>query len=487
MRKSAIPILAAFLLLGGCASRPVNPPLATVDDKAGYRLQTRQPHFKNHENLVILAFSGGGTRAAAFSYGVLEFLRRTEVTGPQGNTVRLLDVVAVVTGVSGGSFTALAYGLYGDRLFDEYERRFLKRNVQGEIVARTFSPGNWGMLGSTGVGRSELASELYDEILFEGATFGDLDRGTGPLILASATDLSTGARFVFHQATFDILCSDLSAVRLSRAAAASSAVPVVLSPVTLNNYGGTCNRVVPAWVKGFIDNPEPPRPAARAIRSLRAAEGLGDGAGRPFLHLIDGGVSDNVGMRSVLDSLEILEALHDAGQPTPLDRARRIIVFVVNSVSKPPTDWDAREEPPNPVSILLKSAGVPIDHFSYESIELLRDTAARWNSIRRLRSVPAAAAAAAKDPALEAALRTPDAEIYAIDVSFAALADPAEFDYLNRQPTSFVLPDEAVDRLRAAAGTIIMASPEFQRLLRDTGLRVRYDTPSAGPGPRALP
>jgi NTE family protein len=272
-------------------------------------------------------------------------------------------------------------------------------------------------------------------------------------------------------------------VRLSRAAAASSAVPVVLSPVTLNNYGGTCNRVVPAWVKGFIDNPEPPRPAARAIRSLRAAEGLGDGAGRPFLHLIDGGVSDNVGMRSVLDSLEILEALHDAGQPTPLDRARRIIVFVVNSVSKPPTDWDTREEPPNPVSILLKSAGVPIDHFSYESIELLRDTAARWNSIRRLRSVPAAA----KDPALEAALRTPDAEIYAIDVSFAALTDPAEFDYLNRQPTSFVLPDEAVDRLRAAAGTIIMASPEFQRLLKDTGLRVRYDTPSAGPGPRALP
>ena len=339
------------------------------------------------------------------------------------------------------------------------------------------------MLGSTGVGRSELASELYDEILFEGATFGDLDRGTGPLILASATDLSTGARFVFHQATFDILCSDLSAVRLSRAAAASSAVPVVLSPVTLNNYGGTCNRVVPAWVKGFIDNPEPPRPAARAIRSLRAAEGLGDGAGRPFLHLIDGGVSDNVGMRSVLDSLEILEALHDAGQPTPLDRARRIIVFVVNSVSKPPTDWDTREEPPNPVSILLKSAGVPIDHFSYESIELLRDTAARWNSIRRLRSVPAAAAAAAKDPALEAALRTPDAEIYAIDVSFAALADPAEFDYLNRQPTSFVLPDEAVDRLRAAAGTIIMASPEFQRLLKDTGLRVQVRHAFSRSGP----
>ena len=160
-------------------------------------------------------------------------------------------------------------------------------------------------------------------------------------------------------------------------------------------------------------------------------------------------------------------------------------MFVVNSVSKPPTDWDTREEPPHALNILLKSAGVPIDHFSYESIERLRDTAARWKSIRSLRSV--AAAAAAKDPALAAALRAPDAEIYAIDVSFAALADPAEFDYLNRQPTSFVLPDEAVDRLRAAAGTIIMASPVFQRLLKDAGLRVRSDAPAALPASGTVP
>jgi hypothetical protein len=34
--------------------------------------------------------------------------------------------------------------------------------------------------------------------------------------------------------------------------------------------------------------------------------------------------------------------------------------------------------------------------------------------------------------------------------------DKAERDYLNQQPTSFVLPAEAVDRLRAAAGTIIL-------------------------------
>ncbi len=69
------------------------------------------------------------------------------------------------------------------------------------------------------------------------------------MILASATDISTGSRLVFNQSTFDILCSDLNAVPLSRAAAASSAVPVVLSPITLNNYGGTCNTKLPDWVE----------------------------------------------------------------------------------------------------------------------------------------------------------------------------------------------------------------------------------------------
>ena len=463
-------VLTSLLLLGGCATRPINPPISQVDPSAGYRFETRLARDRNPENLVILAFSGGGTRAAAFSYGVLEYLRRTEVVGPQGNKIRLLDAVDVITGVSGGSFTALAYGLYGDKLFDDYEQRFLKRDVQGEIVARTLSPTNWGKLGSTGWGRSELAAELYDEILFNGATFGDLDRGQGPLILASATDISTGSRFVFNQRIFDVVCSDLNAVPLSRAAAASSAVPVVLSPVTINNYGGTCLAETPAWIKPFLDTDNPPRPAARAIRSLRAEQSFRDSVRRPYLHLVDGGVSDNVGMRAVLDALEILEALHDAGRPSPLDGARRIIVISVNSLSSPPTTWDESEAPPGTLDILLKAAGTPIDAFSHETVERLRDTAARWQTIRRIRN--SAAFAANKDPAVAAALRVPPAEIYAIDVSFPRLKDQAELDYLNQQPTSFVLPPEAVDRLRAAAGTIMRDSPEFQRLLKDVGAQV---------------
>ncbi len=478
VRSVAALSAAMLVVLAGCATRPVNPPMEKADATVGYRVTTQQPKFKDQQNLVILAFSGGGTRAAAFSYGVLEFLERTEVIGPRGNRVRLLDEVSLITGVSGGSFTALAYGLYGDRLFDEYETRFLKRNVQGEIIARTFSPSYWGNLWSRGWGRSELAADLYDEVLFDNATFGDLRRGDGPFILVSATDISSGARFGFNQLTFDVLCSDLDGVRLSRAAAASSAVPVVLSSLTFNNYGGTCGFALPVWTSLFLDSENPPRPAARALRSIRALEAYGDGKERPYIHLVDGGVSDNVGMRGVLDSLELMEALHAVGQPTLLDKVRRIIVFVVNSLSSPPTSWDKSETPPGVVDVMLKSAGVPIDHFSYESIELLKDIGTRWKTMQVIRDSPAVANS--NDPRLADAVRAPNIEIYAIDVSFAALkdADPAEFEYLNEQPTSFVLPDEAVDRLRAAAGKIISNSPEFKQLLKDVGATI---VPSALP------
>jgi NTE family protein len=164
---------------------------------------------------------------------------------------------------------------------------------------------------------------------------------------------------------------------------------------------------------------------------------------------------------------------------------RRIVVFVVNSKSAPPTTWDKSEDPPGTIATMLKAAGTPIDQNSFELVEQLKDIAARWRTMRRIRD--SAAMASNTDPLVAEALLVPDAEIYAIDVSFAALADKAEFEYLNALPTSFFLPPEAVDRLRAAAGKIIMASPEFNRLLKDLDAHVVADTKRDGTVPAEPP
>ncbi|MEO8508504.1 MAG: patatin-like phospholipase family protein [Betaproteobacteria bacterium] len=477
--RTVLLLLAApLLLLAGCASRPVNPPVTAIYPDQGYRLVSR-PHATNSDakdSLVVLTFSGGGTRAAAFSYGVLEVLRRTEIVGPLGNKIRLIDAIDVITGVSGGSFTALAYGLYGDKLFAEYEERFLKRNVQGELTSRFLSPSNWSALWSETWGRSEMAAQLYDDILFNGATFADLERGNGPLIMVMATDISTGSRFGYTQQMFDLICSDLKAVPLSRAAATSSAVPLVLSPVTLNNYGGTCNYAYPSWLLSAADPDNPARPAARALKRMEETRSYQDSKDRPYLHLVDGGLADNLGMRAVLETLEELEAVRMKGGKTPLDNVKRIVVIVVNSLSSPKTNWDLSERPPGSLDILLKATGVPIDRYSYETVELLRDIVARWDMMRRIRASPAFDAA--RDPTLTGLMSAPSTRLYAIDVSFPQLKDKREFEYLNELPTSFVLKPEEVDRLRAAAGTILLESRDFQRLLTDVGATI---VPSPAP------
>ncbi len=455
--------LAALAVLAGCASRPVNPPLTKAERGYGYRFQTRP--LNDEATLMVLAFSGGGTRAAAFSFGVLEELRRVEVT-VNGRKSRLLDEVDVITGVSGGSFTALAYGLHGDRLFDEYEKRFLRRDVQGELIFRTLNPANWSALYSEGYGRSEMAAQLYDEILFESATFGDLTTRPGLLIIATATDISSGSRLGFVQDSWDVICSDLSKVPLSRAAAAYSVVPIVLSPVTINNYGGTCDYREPAWATTLLDSGKEIRPAGRAIQRQKEVRAFEDSVNRPYLHLVDGGVSDNLGLRAVLETFEQIEASPRYRRSTQVDKLKRIVVFVVNSLSVPKVDWDRKERPPNDIQILIKATGVPIDRYSYEGVELLKDIIARWQTIRSLK---AAGAFANAGSAVFARADVPDVDLYAVDVSFSSLSDMAERDYLNETPTSFVLSDEQVDRLRKAAGDIMRGSPEYQRLLRDLG------------------
>jgi NTE family protein len=461
--------LLAIMALAGCASRPINEPITRFDPRSGYRPYLLIPKRQNNDphTLFILSFSGGGTRAAAFSYGVLEELRRTEIV-IDGKRRRLIDEVDVVTGVSGGSFTALAYALYGERLFAEYEDRFLKRDVQGVLLGRTLNPFNWWKFVGGTAGRSELAAEYYDEILFEGATFGDLLDKQTPVAVATGTDISTGSRLAFYQQDFDLLCSDLNKVRLSRAAATSSAVPVVLSAVTFNNYGGTCGYQYPAWVQDVAKPEGRPRPAGRAVQRYREMQDFQNSKDRPYIHLVDGGVADNLGVRPVLETLEELGVSAGFRDEVGFGGIRRIVLIVVNARSAPKTDWDRSETPPGIAAQLLQASSVPIDRYSFETIETMKDRQEIF-SWRRELLIARARLAGATEAQAEAGVPLAKLSIHTLDVSFDAIPDPKERAYLMNLPTSFVLPAEDVDQLREVAGRLLRESRDFQSVLRDLG------------------
>src|SRR5512139_1192826 len=293
-KKRALWLSAGFIAVTfmavGCAHYPVNAPLKQVDLEGGYRANVMNLPGKSEKMLMLLTFSGGGTRAAAFSYGVLEELKRTEVT-IDGNRRRLLDQVDGIASVSGGSFTAGYYGLFGDRIFEDYETRFLKKNIEGALAVRTFfNPVNWVRLWSPYFSRSDLAAEYYGKYVFDGGTFGDMAARKGPMIVMNATDMISGVRIGFRQEGFDVICSDLSRFPVARAAAASSAVPMLLTPVTLRNYAGSCDYRMPAEMEKVLKDHETSTRGFHTVSDLRSYL---DAEKRPFIHLVDGGVADN--------------------------------------------------------------------------------------------------------------------------------------------------------------------------------------------------
>ncbi len=445
----------AVLLLGlaGCASSPVNAPLERFEPDGGYRWHARAARPDNDPaTLFILTFSGGGARAAAFSYGVLEELRRTEVK-TAGGTRRMLDEVDLITGISGGSFTALSYVLYGERLFSEYERRFLKRDVDGELIARVLNPLNWARY------RSDIAAEYYDEILFERATYADLMTKPTPTAIAGATAISLGSRVAFVQTNFDVLCSDLRTFPLARAATASSAVPIIFTPVTLRNYGGSCGYRDPPWIEAALRPRDRAWPGNRAQQRYRALQLLSDGAERPYLHLVDGGIADNLGLYLIIEALQELEASAAFRTAVGLENLRRIAIVVVNARSNPDLGWDKDPSPPSDLALLMQAVSVPMERYSYETIDALEDLITEW-TLRR---------ATERSSGRPGANALPAIQFSVVNVSFDELPDAEERRYLLNLPTRMSLPPEAIDRLRAAAGQLLRDSPAFQNLVREIG------------------
>ena len=443
-RGAAVVSAALSLFAAGCAHWPATPALEHAG-APGYRLGEVTRQGQSDDLLVVLAISGGGTRAAALGYGVLEELRRTEVT-VNGVKRRLLDEVDVISAVSGGTLPATYYGLRGEKTFEEFEARVLSRNLERELALRIATPTNWFRLPSGTFGKSDLFAELYDETVFDHATFADLRRAGGPFVIINGTDVTTGARFSFTQDQFDAICGDLSRVTLGRAVATSTALPPLLTPITLENRGGTCGRKAPGWqeaAEAALGESETPGRALLRARALRSYE---DPA-RPYVHLFDGGLSENLGLAEVLRAFEILKAAPDDTVLPALRQARELVVIVVNALRFPEVDWDRSPEPPDTDTLEGQMWSIPVDRISLDAVEQVREKLAAWE---------------AAAPAGETRRRS-----YLAQVTFDNLKDPDERLYFKRVKTRLTLPKEQVDRLREVGGRLLREAPAYRRLLVD--------------------
>ena len=313
-----------------------------------------------------------------------------------------------------------------------------------------------------------MAAEYYDELLFHGATFGDLAKpgAPRPYLVINATNIARFTPLQFPQDQFDLIGSDLSRYPISRAVAASSAAPLLFTPVTLKNYADR----VPA-ADSFLLLPTGGSDVFAAYRAVltETSRDYRDVAKHPYIHLMDGGLTDNLSLSNLLDGVIL-----SGGWEVVLDRVRRrgitkLAIIVVNAAVETTQDWERREAKPGANAVSQALINASIDRKTKETVALVEGSLALWQAQRAARR-----AGTGDQP-----------KIYFIDVAFHSSADPAERAFLDSIPTSLNLPGETVDRLIHAGGRLLRESPAYQSLLQDLAL----DSPPLPPArqPRDRP
>jgi len=280
--------LAFAGLLAGCASvynLPGNVPLGETLADSDFGREV--PNFDD-DMLLGLSFSGGGTRAAAFSFGVLTELERTR--GGSNKTKSLLDRVDFVSGVSGGSVTAAYFGLKKRAALDDFRERFLLRNAE-ESLNTTVSLGNLARAFGGGVNDSQLTNWL-DLNLFDGARFEAFREDRRPRVWINASDIYNRTPFVFGRTAFDALCSDIGSYRIAEAVAASAAVPLAFAPIVLETFPGGCKKPLAPLLERARHDPQ----AQPLLRSFAEANARYRDGSMRFVKLLDGGLVDNFGL-----------------------------------------------------------------------------------------------------------------------------------------------------------------------------------------------
>lgn len=456
IKKIILLLFLLFIISAGCAHYQVNEPLAQVDPTSGYRGRVFTAD-NAPDLLLFLAFSGGGTRAAAFSYGLLEELEKTEVM-LNGRKSRLLDQIDAISSVSGGSFTAGYYGLFGNRIFEDFEQKFLKKNIQGAITRRVLlNPINWVRLYSPWFDFSDLATEYYNKHVFEGGTFADIADRKGPMILINATDMRSGIRMAFTQDGFDVICSDVSKMTVARAAAASSAVPIILTPVTLRNYAGTCGFRMPEKLEKVLREQDTAKRQFHYVNNMRPYL---DAEKNKYIHLVDGGVADNLGLRTVIDRVLLYGNFWETMKAVGMTDIHKVVFILVNAETEVSKSLFLLDKIPGFAAMLSSYSSISITRYNFETVMLLRESFNRWT--KDVQDNRCAGGPVSTEPG-----GCGDIKFYLIEVKFDAIKDEEERTYFKTLPTSFNLSDEVVDKLRIKAAELLRKDEEFQQLLKD--------------------
>lgn len=439
------------LLLGGCQASvaPMNQPLAGTApnsndvwdaNAAGGRADT----------MVLVSFSGGGKRSAAFGHGALRGMRDLRLPGGSS----LLSEIDVVTGVSGGSFPSSHFALNGERTFETFPQEFLNQDIESWIYGTYLLPWNWDWLASPYTGTNDRMAQVYDRLMFRGATFGDLQRRGRPHLSVNTTDLSYGTPFAFTPRTFDLICSNLATFPLARAVAASNGFPGVFTPITIENFRDPNCRLPPPRDVGELA-----AAGDRRSRMLAASYGRYLSTERTrWLHLMDGGISDNLAMRHTANTLVVME--NDLqNSSSRLRSLRRILVISIDGEASSDPTLPQRRVVSGLFNILGTVSGGQIDSYNAETLLLVDQQLGNMAaSLRRVRCSEARTIDGA---------RCDDVKVGLVHIALANYPDAEARQRLLAIRTGLTIPPEDVQQLLHAGESMVAREAGLAAFLAD--------------------
>ena len=451
-------LLICLIFLAGCAAwnKPINTPLAAENPAL---VDVTPETIGSGEVYVGLAFSGGGMRASAFAYGMLQELQaQGAITGSNDG---LLDAVRLVSGVSGGSVTAAQFGLYGPRGMDGYREKYLITNAEKYMANSVFNPLTLvkGLAGGAN-GRNTFGRYL-DETLFHHATFGDLRKRSKIKTWINATDMANNTPFLFSPETFDALCSDLSKLPISEAVTASAAFPLVFTPIVLAAHPTDCNYREPDWLTAARNNPE----ATAAMKAQGAAlESYSDSERVKFVKLLDGGITDNFGTTGLAVERARAQAPYAPMTPEEAVRMKRMLFLVANAGVEADYGWTQKIPGPSGFGLGMSIATASMSAATRSGYDAMRGELRLWEAeliewrcalplseVRRLRGSTSG-------------WDCKDIKIFVGQASFEGV-DSAMRAKLNKVPTRLRLKTDDVDLVIEAGRLATRSTPEFNGFL----------------------
>jgi hypothetical protein len=220
-----------------------------------------------------------------------------------------------------------------------------RRNYLKRWIGNWFWPTNIARYWFTAYDRSDimaetLADNLYSGSLLHGPLRMEELNPTRPFLIVNATtaaaqdapginaadEYAFGSVFTFTEEDFrERLNADAGRYSLARAVMASSSFPLVFPSQTLRDY----------------------RQGAMQTYCVDDREGQLKCSDRQYLHVFDGGNSDNLGLKSIKRALFQMEA---EGR---LQNYDRIVVMLVDAFTRPPGASRLDADPRGPIGMVL--------------------------------------------------------------------------------------------------------------------------------------